>query len=165
MYRLYCEKSELTIGQLFLLDACKKRVLTRFWYENLNSSPKYDVPLLYRIATGKHKFPPLNLIYELRDYVEPADWFYRENEDKNEPPVQKERYVKDITQSINYKKLQQLNSDKLLNEFCIENFGEKSQLYKVNFLHYLSGRNSISSVQICKLKKLFPANNWFLSEE
>ncbi len=73
MYRLYCEKSELTIGQLFLLDACERRVLTRFWYENLNSSKKYDVPLLYKIATGKHKFPPLNLIYELRDYVEPAD--------------------------------------------------------------------------------------------
>lgn len=163
MYKLYCDKSELSLGQLYLLDICVKRKLTEFWNEKLEK--KFSVAYLYRVATGKHKTPSLNLIYSMLTYVAPTDWFTQETEGTKGTPIPKDRYVTDITKSLNFKKLKQLHDDRLLNQFCIENFGEKSQLYLHNFTNLLSGRNIISPAYIKEYKDILPVIDWFIAEK
>ena len=98
-------------------------------------------------------------------FVEPTDWFYQETEGKKGTPLPKDRYVTDITKSLNYKKLDQLRNDKLLSKFCTENFGDKSLLYLQNFGHLLDGRNIISPTLIRKLKDILPVIDWFIAEK
>lgn len=163
MYKLYCLRSELSIGQLYLLDFCDKRKITEFWNEKLNRN--FSVSYLMKLATGKYMTPSLNFIYSMLPYVEPTDWFYLETEGKKgEPLPREEYYVTDITQSANFQKLQKLYNDKLLNKFCVENFGKRNHQYSVNFVHLLSGRNSISPSLIRELKHILPVIDWFIAK-
>ena len=160
MYKLYCDKSELSLGQLYLLDFCDKRKLTKFWSEKLEQ--KFSVSYLMKIAAGKAKIPSLNFIYSMLPYVDPTDWFYRETEGEKSVPLPKDKYVTDITKSLNYKKLVQLQRDRKLNQFCIEKFGDKNQHYLVKFMHILSGRYSASPATIKELQNVFPIIDWFI---
>lgn len=163
MAKLYVDRSELSLGQLYLLDICDKRKITEFWNEKLNQ--QFSVGYLMKVATGKYMTPSLNFIYSMLTYVEPTDWFYLETEGKKGTPLPKERYVTDITKSLNFKKLQQLRNDKLLGKFCTENFGDKSLLYLQNFGHLLDGRNIISPALIRKLKDVLPVIDWFIEKK
>ncbi len=163
MYKLYCDKSELSVGQLYLLDICVKRKLTEFWNEKLEK--KFSVAYLYRVATGKHKTPSLNLIYSMLNYVDPTDWFIRKPEGEKSEPFPKDGYVTDITQSINFKKLVELHDKKLINKFCIDSFGEKSKHYLIKFQHLFSGRNSVSTALIEELKDVLPVSDWFIAKK
>ena len=160
MHKLYCEKNELSLGQLYLLEICDKRKITQFWNQKLNN--KFSIAYLMKIATGKVKTPSLNFIYSMLEIVSPTDWFYQETEGKKSVLLPKEKYVTDIKKSINYRKLVKLREDKLLNRFCIENFGERSQHYMVKFMHILSGRYSVSPDTIRELKETFPVDDWFI---
>ena len=159
MHKLYCEKSELSIGQLYLLDICDKRKITEFWNTQLNQ--EFTVGYLMKVATGKYQIPSLKFIYSMLKFLAPTDWFYRETEGSKSASVPQGEYVTDITKSVNYKKLQKLHDERLLNKFCVENFGNKSRYYQVNFLHFLSGRNKLSPNTIKELDNLFPIADWF----
>lgn len=160
MYKLYCERSELSIGQLYLLEFCDKRKITEFWNEKLNRN--FSVSYLMKLATGKYMTPSLNFIYSMLNYVDPTDWFYQEAEVKKGEPIPSEKeYVTDITKSVNFLKLQELKKNRLLNRFCVENFEDKSQNYLTDFVYMLSGRNLISPNLIRELKNTLPVIDWF----
>ncbi len=94
----------------------------------------------------------------------PTDWFYtkQETEGKEADFHSKENYVTDIRQSKNFQRIEKIHKDKELRKFCEENFFGESRHYYVNFLHILSGRNSVSSVFIKKLQNVFPIADWFI---
>ena len=163
MHKLYCEISELTLGQLYLLKICDDRKITEFWNEKLNQN--FSVGLLMKVATGKYKFPSLNFIYAMKDYVAPYEWFYTQSEydslERRPEPIAKEEYTDDIKTSRNFSKMQELYKEKKLWKFCQEHFGESFQVTYMTFLHAMTGRNSISPFQIKKLTGVFPVEDWF----
>ena len=159
MYKLYCDKSELSLGQLFLLDICDKRKVTEFWNTKLNN--QFSVSYIMKVATGKFKMPSLKFIYAMIKILSPTDWFYQETEGNKAEQIPKEQRETDITKSVNYRKLVKLHEEKQILQFCKENFNEKSQLYYVNFLHILSGRNSVSPALISDLRNIYDIADWF----
>lgn len=163
MHKLYCDKSELSLGQLYLLDICDNRKITDFWNEKLNQS--FSVGMLMKIATGKYKLPSLNFIYALKDFVQPYLWFYTESEYINKVdtliPIEKEDFTEDIRLSKNFCKIMNLYEKKELWKFCEEYFGENFQVKYMTFIHIINGRNSVSPTQIKELESIFLIEDWF----
>ncbi len=159
MYKLYCDKSELSIGQLFLLEFCDKRKVTELWNTQLNN--QFSVSYIMKVATGKFKTPSLKFIYAMIKLLSPTDWFYQETEGNKSEHIPEEQITTDIRQSVNYKKLERLHQEKKLPQFCRDNFNERSQHTYVNLSHILNNRNSVSPLLISELREFFDIADWF----
>lgn len=157
MYKLYCDKSELSLGQLYLLKLCDKRKLSEFIRNELTDN--FTLSFLMKLATGKYKYPSLRFIYATVNTIQPVDWFI--NKPELRKIVKNIDYTKEIEKSINYKKLKQIYDNKELLKYCKETFGEEAHNFYSKLNVIFSGRNSFSPVFIKELEPFYPIEDWF----
>lgn len=164
MHKLYCDKSELSVGQLYLLDICDRRKITEFWNSKLNQ--QFTVGYLMNVASGKYKIPSLKFINSMVPFVKPDLWFYTEKEYADMFdfyfPLKDEEIVTDIRLSKNFCFIMKIYEEKQLWTYCMEKFGkDKFQNMYMIFFHIVKGRNSVSPVLINELKPILEVQDWF----
>lgn len=161
MYKLYCDKSELSIGQLFLLDFCDKRKVTELWNTQLNN--QFSVSYIMKIATGKYKLPSLKFMYAMIKLLSPTDWFYQETEGNKSEHIPEEQLTTDIFKSVNYRKIENLFNERKLFQFCRDNFQEKSQHYYINLKHIVNEKYNVTvnPVLLREIRDVFDIADWF----
>ncbi len=163
MHKLYCEKENLSVGQLYLLDICDQRRITEFWRNNL--SDVTDISKLMKLATGFIPYPTLKLIYSMSCFIFPAKWFYKKNEYEIKYPNVSEKiykYTDDFKESINYQIIEKMFNEKKLWGYCEDKYGENSKNKYIILYNFLTGRNKISVKLIKELESDFPVENWFI---
>ena len=161
MYKLYCDKSELSIGQLFLLEYCDKRKVTELWNTQLNN--QFSVSYIIKVATGKIKMPSLKFIYAMIKLLSPTDWFYQETEGNKSEHIPEEQLTTDILKSVNYKKIEKLLNERKLPQFCRDNFQENSNHYYINLRNIINKKETgtLNPFLILDIRDVFDVADWF----
>ena len=164
MHKLYCEKEELSLGQLFLLDICDKRQITNFWSTKLNCEA--DISYLMKVATGAYKYPNLKILTLLLGYVSPSMWFYTEEEYKKKFKTpnqnQKKNFISDWHESKNFKALLKMYEENKLYKYYSEKYSKETFKNKyITVYHIITGRNNLSTRLMKELESDFPLDDWF----
>lgn len=141
----------LSYGQRRLIGLVDKRRFAEFCREK-----EITLSYTYRIATGKFK-PQNTLIWAVRDFIHPAQWFYNEGEDYTEIPFKP-------------KKIREWNYDKTIALIDLRQkyFAELRQLSEKLSIPYISlynvfhGRYAPSFKIITQLKKAYGPALWFM---
>jgi len=148
---MYVLSLPLSYGQRRLIDLVDKRIFAEFCRER-----EITLSYTYRVATGK--FNPQNtLIWALRDFIHPAQWFYNEGEEYNEIAF-KPRKVKEW----------EYDKTIAMMDFRKKTTEEIREIAKINDIPYLSlynvyhGRYAPSFKIILQLKKTYNPELWFM---
>lgn len=148
---MYVLSLPLSYGQRRLIELVDKRIFAEFC-----RAKGITLSYTYRIATGK--FNPQNtLIWYLRDFIHPAQWFYNEGEEYNEIPFKPKKikvwdYDKTIAM-IDFRKKTTVE---------IREIANKHDIPYLSLYNVYHGRYAPSFKIIFQLKKTYNPELWFM---